>query len=75
MKPGSEVDRRGEISMQISENELREALQADIAKNGPILLWSGDGKIPGNFRGLVPRTLAGYLELILRGEVGESDAG
>jgi hypothetical protein len=42
--------------------EWEEALYADLLANGPILLWAGDGTIPGNFRGLVPRTLGAYLK-------------
>lgn len=52
--------------MQITKEQIEKLLEADIAKNGPFLLWYGYGKIPGNFRGLTPRTFAGYLKFIRR---------
>ena len=48
-----------------TKQELREALDRDLIAHGPLLLWSGYGKIPGKFRGLVPETIEGYLKLIL----------
>jgi hypothetical protein len=55
MKPATKA------ALREAREEIEQAIAEDIAINGPILLWSGNGKMPANFRGLVPSTIEGYL--------------
>lgn len=51
---------------RIITKELERAIAWEIAKDGPTLLWSGEGKFPGaQHRGIRIWSLDGYLQSTL----------
>lgn len=55
-KPGDKV--------VFNRKKLEQNLRVALRHDGPILLWSGDGRIPCNHLGLVPETLLDILKMI-----------
>lgn len=51
-----------------NRKKLEQNLLAALRQRGPILLWSGDGRIPCNHLGLVPETLLDILKMIEQAE-------